>query len=128
MGVVAILQVRMSYDLLRAIDQAAAARGMSRSEFARNVLQMTLDGQVFVRHPDSPGTVPAEGTAAERRPPSVDETVELLAERARDGVVGAQVALLRHLTTHDNAPAPDDPLAIVNRIAAERGSGRDRRD
>jgi hypothetical protein len=109
-----VLQVRVSDQLMEDIDRTAASRGLGRSEFARGALAAALEGDA--KSVTSSETVePAANGAA-----TLSETVELLSAKARDGVVGAQVALLRHLTAHDGTPAPDDPLAIVDRIAAER--------
>jgi hypothetical protein len=46
----ALLQVRMSAQLLEAIDQAAASSGLGRCEFVRGVLVAALTGQAKDRH------------------------------------------------------------------------------
>ncbi len=102
------VQMRMPTPLLEAVDQAAVSRGLSRSEYVRGVLVAALKGET------KPVKPPANVA------PTLDEAVALLAEQARNGSASSTVALVKHLTAHDGAPAPDDPLAVVNRIAAER--------
>jgi hypothetical protein len=112
-------QLRISDTLMQALDRAAAARGVGRPELIRNLLAAGLVEQAGASN-GYPGSdpKPLESVVG---PADLTETLILLADRARAGVVSAQVALLRHYQrTSNGSVTPSDPLAEVDEIARRR--------
>jgi Ribbon-helix-helix protein, copG family len=108
-----LVQVRVGDDVLAELDQLATEHECTRSEIVRRALAAYAADPV----------APAAGSAVD-----LNETIVLLSDRARDGVVAAQTALLRHLAQRERAnggaPRPeDDPLFEVDQVAARRLRG-----
>ncbi len=108
-------QLRISTAMLGRLDALADARGVKRPELVRTLLGSALG--LAESDPDAvndAGDYP-DGSA------DLSETLVLLSDRARHGVVSAQVALLRHHSQRSNGTTrPSDPLAELDEIAARR--------
>jgi hypothetical protein len=112
-------QLRVSRPMFAGLDRAAAARGMSRPDFIRRVLAAAINTD---SDPEAVAPAPTVPEAAA----DLDETLVLLSARARQGVVGAQTALLRHLTATARRPTlASDPLSELDDLAQRRLASMD---
>jgi hypothetical protein len=95
------LTIRLT-DLMSAqLDVAAQEQGLSRARFVRQLIAQAVAGQ------------PVESLG----PPSEDELLELLAEKARQG----NVAAIRSLLAREQSSDPRSrAIALFQELAAER--------
>jgi predicted transcriptional regulator len=87
------LSLRLSRDLMRRLQRLADARGVDRSRCLRDLIREA-------------SMTPQERSEA----PDRDELMTLLADKARDGHVGA----IRLLLDRVDRPAPFDPFADLD--------------
>ena len=93
--------VRLSERMSAQLDEAARARGVPAARFVRQLIGEAVAGRP-VEPPD---------------PPTEDELIELLAEKARQG----NVAAIRSLLARDHATDPRErAMAIFQEMVAER--------
>ena len=98
---VARVTVRLSDRMSAQLEEAARARGVPAARFVRQLIAEAVAGRP-VEPPD---------------PPSEDELIELLAEKARQG----NVAAIRSLLARDHATDPRErAMAIFQEMVTER--------